>query len=254
MRPTDRTGIAVIVSVALACLTVRPLTEDGSFLALSWLLIGLIGGIGIALRRSRFGGATVLAAQSVGLVLFSLGLSGLTPIVGLRWFENYAGPVGARHRAHAHPGLADGTQRRRTADLRHGGRNHHDHDRPAGQRSQPARVGAGAAGDAVPGSRARTGHRYRNRQLPLHRDRLPGDPGRRRAQHSGPLDARAVPGLGRRIRHSLAGGLAGRRLSRGAGVGRSDRARRRDADPVAAGLRLRQRCGQRAVAADRPDP
>ncbi len=90
MRPTDRTGIAVIVSVALACLTVRPLTEDGSFLALSWLLIGLIGGIGIALRRSRFGGATVLAAQSVGLVLFSLGLSGLTPIVGLRWFENYA--------------------------------------------------------------------------------------------------------------------------------------------------------------------
>ena len=89
MRPTDRTGIAVMVAVALASLTVRPLTYDGSFLILSWLLIGLIGGIGIVLRRSRFGATTVLAAQSAGLVLFSLGLSGVMPIFGLRWFENY---------------------------------------------------------------------------------------------------------------------------------------------------------------------
>ena len=141
MRPTDRTGIAVIVSVALACLTVRPLTEDGSFLALSWLLIGLIGGIGLALRRSRFGGATVLAAQSVGLVLFSLGAQRPDADRRPAVVRELCRPVGARHRAHAHPGLADGTQRRRTADLHHGGRNHHDHDRPAGQRSQPARAG-----------------------------------------------------------------------------------------------------------------
>ena len=50
-----------------------------------------------------------------------------------------------------------------TADLRHGGRDHHDHDRPAGQRPGPAGLGAGAAGDAVPGSRARPGHRHRGR-------------------------------------------------------------------------------------------
>ena len=73
MRPTDRTGIAVILSVALACLTVRQLTEDGGFLALSWLLIGLIGGIGIAMRRARFGGTAGLAAQSAGLVLSAAG-------------------------------------------------------------------------------------------------------------------------------------------------------------------------------------
>ena len=99
MRPSDRNGIAVIIAVALACLTVRPLTVDANFVILSWLLIALLGGIGIGLRRSRFGGSTVLAAQSVGLVLFSLALSGMMPISGLRWFENYAAlwAVGVEH-------------------------------------------------------------------------------------------------------------------------------------------------------------
>ena len=64
MRATDRSGIAVIVSVALACLTVRPLTSDGGFLPMSWLLVLLIGGLSIALRRARVGSTAVLGAQS----------------------------------------------------------------------------------------------------------------------------------------------------------------------------------------------
>ena len=31
MRASDRSGIAVMISVMLACLTVIPLTQDGSF-------------------------------------------------------------------------------------------------------------------------------------------------------------------------------------------------------------------------------
>ena len=44
MRASDRSGLAVMLSVALAAVTLRPLTQDGSYLVLGWLLIGLIGG------------------------------------------------------------------------------------------------------------------------------------------------------------------------------------------------------------------
>ena len=115
MRPTDRTGIAVIVSVALASLTVRPLTTDGSFLALSWLLIGLIGGIGIALRRlavRRRHGARGPESPVLAAVLARAQRPDAR-VVGEPWFAHYAALWAARHRAHAHPGLADGAQRRR---------------------------------------------------------------------------------------------------------------------------------------------
>ena len=88
----------------------------------------------------------------------------------------------------------------------------------------------------------------------LHRDRLPGDPGRRRAQHA----ARWTRGLSRDSADGFgtaspvvwraAGYLAAPALVGAIVLGAVT------ADPVAAGIRLRQRCGQRAVAADRPDP
>ena len=90
MRPTDRSGLAVMVSVALACLTLRPLTLDGSYLALGWLLIGLIGGCSLAMRRLRVGATSVLAAQSAIWVLFSLGLGLVTPGSDSPWYVRYA--------------------------------------------------------------------------------------------------------------------------------------------------------------------
>ena len=65
--PVTAAGIAVMISVALATFTLPPLTTDGSFLILSWLLIGLIGGTSIVLRRLRIGGGTVLASPGAGL-------------------------------------------------------------------------------------------------------------------------------------------------------------------------------------------
>jgi transglutaminase-like putative cysteine protease len=90
MRATDRSGIAVIVSVALACLTVRPLTSDGNFLPTSWLLILLIGGISIALRRARVSSTAVLGVQTVVLALFSLGLSLGAPGFAGTWYQQYS--------------------------------------------------------------------------------------------------------------------------------------------------------------------
>ena len=90
MRASDRSGIAVMISVALAALTLRPLTLDGSYLILSWLLIGLIGGTSIVLRRLRVGGGTVLATQVLVWLLCSLGLGLVSPSSGAPWYAQYA--------------------------------------------------------------------------------------------------------------------------------------------------------------------
>ena len=90
MRASDRSGIAVMISVALAAITLRPLTLDGSYLILSWLLIGLIGGTSIVLRRLRVGGGTVLATQVLVWLLCSLGLGLVSPSSGAPWYAQYA--------------------------------------------------------------------------------------------------------------------------------------------------------------------
>jgi transglutaminase-like putative cysteine protease len=90
MRPTDRNGVAVMLSVALACLTLRPLTSDGSYLGLGWMLIVLIGGFSLLLRRLGVGGSAVLAVQAAIWVLFSLGLSLVTPGNDSPWYIGYA--------------------------------------------------------------------------------------------------------------------------------------------------------------------
>jgi transglutaminase-like putative cysteine protease len=93
MRTSDRSTIAVMISVMLACLTVTPLTQDSSFIAFSWVLIIAMGAASLGLRRAGLANSAVLTAQVVILLLYSLGLS-LTlssPIsdISTPWFEHY---------------------------------------------------------------------------------------------------------------------------------------------------------------------
>ena len=93
MRATDRSTIAVIISVMLACLTVTPLTQESGFIGFSWVLIMAIGAASVGLRRAGLASSAVLTAQIVILLIYSLGLS-LTlssPISapGTPWFEHY---------------------------------------------------------------------------------------------------------------------------------------------------------------------
>jgi transglutaminase-like putative cysteine protease len=90
MRASDRSGIAVMISVALAAITLRPLTSDGSYLVLGWLLIVLIGATSMVLRRLRVGGGTVLASQVLVWLLCSLGIGLVSPSSGAPWYAQYA--------------------------------------------------------------------------------------------------------------------------------------------------------------------
>jgi hypothetical protein len=93
MRATDRSVIAVTISVMLACFTVTPLTSDSSFIALSWVLIIAIGAASLALRRIRLSSGAVLSAQIAILLCYSLGLSltltSETSELGAPWFAHY---------------------------------------------------------------------------------------------------------------------------------------------------------------------
>jgi transglutaminase-like putative cysteine protease len=99
MRATDRSAIAVIISVMLACLSVTPLTQDSGFVGLSWLLIIAIGAASLGLRRIRLTNSVVLGAQVAILFFYSLGLS-LTLIsptseFGTPWLDHYTSLWGA---------------------------------------------------------------------------------------------------------------------------------------------------------------
>lgn len=95
MRSSDRSGIAVMVSVALASLTLRPLTSDGSYLVLGWLMIAFLGGTTVVMRRLRVGGGTVLGTQTGIWVLGSLALALVTPGSGAPWYAHYVELWGA---------------------------------------------------------------------------------------------------------------------------------------------------------------
>ena len=86
MRASDRTGIAVIFSVFLSTFTITPLTEDSSFLGASWLLILILGGATIWLRRNRIGSGTVIGVQLM-ILLAAVGvLSAGMPGEGEQWY------------------------------------------------------------------------------------------------------------------------------------------------------------------------
>ena len=197
MRPEDRNGIAVMISVILATITVLPLTSDRSFLPISWISIIMIGAVSIALRRARMSSTSVLGVQVVILVVCSVGLSLSMPTpsgtLDLPWFQHYPAlwADGIEHMRS--PGVTDGAERRRDLDLRHDHLPDHDHDRSAGLRRASAGLVHRSAGDAVPGARARPGHRYGRVQLPADRRRLPDHPGRRGSEHHCALDPRPLP-------------------------------------------------------------
>jgi transglutaminase-like putative cysteine protease len=93
VRATDRSTVAVIISVMLACFTVIPLTQQSSFLGLSWVLIIAIGAASLGLRRAGLASSAVLTAQIVILLIYSVGLSltlsaGMSAL-GTPWFEDY---------------------------------------------------------------------------------------------------------------------------------------------------------------------
>ena len=93
MRASDRSAIAVTISVMLACFTVTPLTSDAGFLGLSWVLIIAIGAASLGLRRIRLTSGVVLSIQIAILLLYSLGLSltltSATSDLSTPWFEHY---------------------------------------------------------------------------------------------------------------------------------------------------------------------
>ncbi|HEY5821832.1 MAG TPA: transglutaminaseTgpA domain-containing protein [Propionibacteriaceae bacterium] len=89
MRSSDRSGLAIIVAVLLASLTVTPLTSDLGFLGLAALLVLLVGGMTIGLRRARLGNGTVISAQLLLVLVFSLVVSLSMPGVGEPWYDHY---------------------------------------------------------------------------------------------------------------------------------------------------------------------
>ncbi len=89
MRAADRTGLAVILSVFLATLTVTPLTEDQSFLGLSWLLIAILGVVTIGLRRARFGSGAVIGVQALIFLGFAVALAASMPGAGEPWYQHF---------------------------------------------------------------------------------------------------------------------------------------------------------------------
>ncbi|HEY9290398.1 MAG TPA: DUF3488 and transglutaminase-like domain-containing protein [Microlunatus sp.] len=67
MRSSDRYAIAIAVSLMLASFTLSPLTQEPSFLGVSWLLIIIIGLVGLAVRRTPLGSIGALVAQLLAI-------------------------------------------------------------------------------------------------------------------------------------------------------------------------------------------
>ena len=113
MRATDRSGLAVMLSVMLATITVLPLTSERGFLLLSWLLIAAIGAVSLVLRRLRLGGGTVLGvfaestyeqgdfpiAAGDRLILYTDGITEGRNPAGDEFGEDRLADTASRHRA-----------------------------------------------------------------------------------------------------------------------------------------------------------
>ena len=91
MRATDRNSVAVFLSVFLATFTVTPLTRDGSFLGVSWLLMIVLSGATMALRRTRLGVGAVLGLQLLVWAGFVLAVGGGLPGDGETWYQHFGG-------------------------------------------------------------------------------------------------------------------------------------------------------------------
>lgn len=88
MGASDRSTLAVTLSVFLATFTVIPLTSDRSFLADSWLLIAILGVLTMGLRRLQVRRGAVLGAQLLVWAGFSLALSASLPGTSDSWYDH----------------------------------------------------------------------------------------------------------------------------------------------------------------------
>lgn len=75
MRTTDRSALAVAISVVLASFTLLPLTSDTSYLPLAAVVTVAVAGVGAVVRRLALGNGVALAVQALVLVVFVLGIA-----------------------------------------------------------------------------------------------------------------------------------------------------------------------------------
>ncbi|HEY0237778.1 MAG TPA: DUF3488 and transglutaminase-like domain-containing protein [Friedmanniella sp.] len=75
MRPDTRLGLATVVAMGLATLTLLPLTSDRAFVPLTWVGITLLCVLGVVLRRRGAGASLTFASQLLALVVGSLVLA-----------------------------------------------------------------------------------------------------------------------------------------------------------------------------------
>jgi transglutaminase-like putative cysteine protease len=85
MRPDARLTLATVVAMALATLTITPLTADRVLIPITWLGIALVCVLGLVLRRLGAGTSLTFASQLVsvvvGSVVLAFGLSGDTDLL-----------------------------------------------------------------------------------------------------------------------------------------------------------------------------
>ena len=215
MRATDRSVIAVTISVMLACFTVTPLTSG---LELHRPELGVdhrdwCRQLGTATdqteqRRSAQRPDRDLALSTrLGL---SLTLTSETSELGAPWFAHYPSlwAQGIEHmRTQASPMDPDNGVKLIFVD---GDRVDHDHDRPVGIRGRATGLGHRTACHSVSGARHSVWALTRGDQFLLHRRWLSRNPGRGRTERYVAMDPGTHPRLGRGLRNVHAGGLAGR--------------------------------------------
>ncbi|HEX8509042.1 MAG TPA: DUF3488 and transglutaminase-like domain-containing protein, partial [Propionibacteriaceae bacterium] len=89
MHHTDRSTLAAAFAVWLATFTVLPLTTDLSFLTLSWLLLVILSGTTLALRRAGLRPGAVLATQLALWLGFLLALNASLPGGNEPWYQHF---------------------------------------------------------------------------------------------------------------------------------------------------------------------
>lgn len=82
LRPTDRLAIAITFAMVLISCTLSPLTQDKSYLGISWFLIVFMGAASMIIRRTRMGAAGAGAAQLILIGLLTVWIAGVVSPAG----------------------------------------------------------------------------------------------------------------------------------------------------------------------------
>lgn len=89
MVASDRSTVAVVIAVLLAACTLKPLTEDSSYLAVGGLLVLILGLVTLALRRARLAAGVVLAVQVLIGAGYVAALGATLSGVGDTWYARF---------------------------------------------------------------------------------------------------------------------------------------------------------------------